>query len=86
MNGKLNPNAALGYWDGKNYYTPDNWSDIMFQSQLRQEYNLSISGNSSRNNFYLSLGYLDDGGIVSGSGFERITTVIRDEYMVNKWL
>ena len=86
MNGKLNPNAALGYWDGKNYYTPDNWSDIMFQSQLRQEYNLSISGNSSRNNFYLSLGYLDDGGIVKGSGFERLTTRIRDEYIVNNWL
>ena len=86
INGKLNPNASLGYWDGKNYYTPDNWSDIMFKSQLRQEYNLSISGNSSRNNFYLSLGYLDDGGIVSGSGFERLTTRIRDEYVVNNWL
>ena len=86
MDGKLNPNATLGYNDGEHYFTPDNWSDIMFNPTLRQEYNLSISGSTDRNNFYVSLGYLDDGGLVSGSGFERTSGRVKDDYQVNKWL
>ena len=87
-NGKLNPNATLGYTDVKNnrYYTPDNWEDIMFRPTLRQEYNGSISGSTDRNNFYLSFGLLEDGGLVSGSGFKRTSTRLRDEYQVNDWL
>ena len=30
MDGKLNPNATLGYSDGTYYYTPDNWLDEIF--------------------------------------------------------
>ena len=86
MDGRLNPNATLGYNDGKHYFTPDNWSDIMFNPTLRQEYNLSVSGSTDRNNFYVSLGYLDDGELVSGSGFERTSGRVRDDYQVNKWL
>ena len=44
MNGKLNPNATLGYSDGTYYYTPDNWSDELFENNTRQEYNFSVSG------------------------------------------
>ena len=54
-NGKLNPYATLGYSDGDYYYTPDNWSDEMFQSNLRQEYNLSVSGGSDKLSYYLSV-------------------------------
>ncbi|MBQ8441907.1 MAG: TonB-dependent receptor [Bacteroides sp.] len=86
MDGKLNPSATLGYSDGKHYFTPDNWSDIMFKNTLRQEYNMSISGSTERNNFYASIGYLEDNGLVSGSGFERYTGRVRDDYQVNKWL
>lgn len=87
-NGLLNPNAKLGWVDEKNnrYYTPDDWEDIMFRPTLRQEYNASVAGSTDRNNFYLSFGYLDDGGLVSGSGFKRTTARLKDEYQVNKWL
>ena len=84
--GKLNPNAKLGYSDGTYYYTPDNWSDEMFKPTLREEYNLSISGSTDRNNFYASLSYLNDGGLISGSGFKRYSGRVRDDYQVNKWL
>ena len=84
--GKMNPNAQLGYSDGKHFFTPDNWSDIMFKPTLRQEYNLSISGSTDRNSFYISAGYLDDGGLGSGSGFERYSGRLKDDYQVNKWL
>ena len=36
-NGKLNPNATLGYSDGTYFYTPDDWEDQTFDTKLRQE-------------------------------------------------
>ena len=85
-NGKLNPYAALGYSDGDYYYTPDNWSDEMFQSNLRQEYNLSVSGGSDKLSYYLSASYLNDEGIIENSGFERISTRMNVDYQAKKWL
>jgi len=85
-NGKLNPNAVLGYSDGEYYYTPDNWANETFQNNPRQEYNLSISGGTDKQSFYLSLGYLNDQGVVSGSGFERFSGRFRGDQQVNDWL
>ena len=84
--GKLNPNATLGYSDGTNYFTPDNWEEEMFKPTLRQEYNLSISGSTDKHTMYASMGYLEDGGLISGSGFERYSGRLRDDYQVNDWL
>ena len=58
MDGKLNPKATLGYSDGTYYYIPDNWSDEIFENNVRQEYNLSVSGASDKMNYYMSAGYL----------------------------
>ena len=46
MDGKVNPNAVLGYSDGKYYYTPDDWDKEMIGSEMRQEYNMSVAGGS----------------------------------------
>ncbi|MDD2196656.1 MAG: TonB-dependent receptor [Bacteroidales bacterium] len=84
---KLNPNATLGFSDGDYYYTPDNWYDEIFYAQnLRQEYNVSVSGTSDRFNYYLSGGYLDDTGIVDGSGFSRYTGRSNVDYQAKEWL
>ena len=73
--GRINPNAKLGYNDGTYYYTPDDWEKEMFKNKLRQEYNLSVSGGNDRATFYFSLGYLDDQGVIDGSGFKRYNVV-----------
>ena len=86
MDGKLNPNATLGYSDGTYYYTPDNWSDELFESNLRQEYNLNVSGASDKMNYYMSAGYLNDNGIVPESGFKRYTARLKADYQVKPWL
>ena len=85
-NGKLNPYATLGWTNGQYYYTPDNWYDETFQKNGRQEYNISISGGTDRNSFYMSYNFLNDEGIVSGSGFKRSTVRLKDEYKVNDWM
>lgn len=86
-NFKLNPNATLGYSDGQYYYTPDDWYDETFKSSnLRQEYNVSVSGSSEKLNYYMSLGYLDEDGIISGSGFSRYTARAKTDYQAKDWL
>ncbi|MRT91412.1 TonB-dependent receptor [Ancylomarina sp. 16SWW S1-10-2] len=84
--GKLNPNATLGYSDGDYYYTPDDWEDEMFENQTRQDYNLSISGGNDKSTYYISLGYLDDQGLVDGSGFERFSGRLKGDHQVKDWL
>ena len=83
---KLNPNAKLGYSDGKYYYTPDNYYDMINNSSFRQEYNVNINGASDRLSYYASLGYLKDGGIVANSDMQRYTARTNVEYQAKKWL
>ncbi len=84
--GKLNPNATLGYNDGDYYYTPDNWEDEIFKENLRKEYNLSMTGGNEKTTYYLSLGMLDDEGIIDGSGFKRISGRLSVDHEITKWL
>ena len=86
MDGKLNPNATLGYSDGTYYYTPDDWTDELFENNTRQEYNLSVSGANDKMNYYMSAGYLDDQGIVPNSGFQRYSARLKADYQVKPWL
>ena len=80
-NFKLNPNAKLGYSDGTYYYTPDDWyNEIFGKSNLRQEYNVTVSGASDKINYYVSAGYLDDNGIIANSGFERFSGRAKTDY------
>lgn len=89
-NGKLNPNATLGRkisYNGEEYWLqPDDWNEEAYRTSVRQEYNMSISAASDRANFYASLGYLNDQGIVEHSDMERLTARLRADYQVKKWL
>ena len=85
-NGKINPNATLGWSDGQYFYTPDDWSDGTFRTGFRQEYNVSISGGNDRLKFYASFGYLDDEGIIRKSAYERFSTRTTIDYQAKKWL
>ena len=90
--GRLNPRAKQGrlVTDAKGqqfYLQPDNWLDEIYKSSsFRQEYNVSVSGATDRANFFASLGYLDNTGIVDGSSNERYTARLRADYQAKKWL
>ena len=83
---KLNPNATLGYWDGEYYYTPDDWYDELYHNSFRQEYNVSASGATGNLNYYASVGFLNDGGQVANSNYQRYTSRTNVEYQAKKWL
>lgn len=90
LDGKLNPNASLGYQITKNgvnyWYQPDNWKDYAYKkSSFRHEYNVNVSGGSDKGSFYASLGYLNDDGIIPNSAYDRITARVRADYQIKKW-
>jgi len=86
-NFKLNPNATLGYLNNGYYYTPDNWeNETLKTGNLRQEYNVQISGSQEKTNYYVSAGYLNDPGLVDGSGFKRYTLRANIDSQVKSWM
>jgi len=90
-NGKLNPNATLGRivnYQGADYYlTPDNWMDETYKHSLRQEYNVSITQGNEKNNFFASVGYLGNEGIViAKSDFKRFTARLAADVQAKPWL
>jgi TonB-linked SusC/RagA family outer membrane protein len=88
VNGKLNPNATPGYVNKAGYtLLADNWFDELFKSNnLRQEYNLSVSGSTDKLTYFASGSFLDDSGIIENSGFRRATGRINVDYQAKKWL
>lgn len=83
--GKLNPNATLGYKYGNNFFTPDNWADATFRNGLRQEYNLSVSGATDRFNYYFNGSYTNDEGVIQNSSYQRVSTRMSVDYKVTDW-
>ncbi len=64
----------------------DNWADEAISNGMRQEYNVNIQGGSDKANHYLSLGYLDDEGIITNSDYKRLSLRASGDYTVNKFL
>ena len=86
-NGRINPNATVGrIYENDYWLQPDDWYDELFDNgNMRQEYNVNISGASDKMNYYFSAGYLDDSGIIAGSGFSRVSTRLKADYQVTKF-
>jgi len=88
QNGKLNPNATLGYVNSAGYtLIPDDWYKELFKSNnLRQEYNVSVSGASDKLTYFTSASFLDDTGIIENSNFRRATARVNVDYQAKEWL
>ena len=65
------------------------WQSLIFNnSAKRQNHELSISGGSEKSTFYLSLGYLNQEGIVATdiSKYKRTSIRLNSEHKLAKWL
>lgn len=75
----------LDNWDGA---TNTSWTDMAFENSQMQKHNISFTNGSERGNYYLSLTYLDNNGIVKGDAdvYKRLTATINSEYEIKPWL
>ncbi len=56
------------------------WYDAITKKSLMQNHNVSISGGSDKINYFLSAGYIGDGGIIKTNKFDRFTLRSNNEY------
>ena len=75
----------LKNWDG---VTNTSWTDVAFNHGHMQKHALSFTGGNDRGNYYLSLAYLNNNGIVKGDAdvYKRLTATINSEYQIKDWL
>lgn len=60
------------------------WQDLVFDIAPIQNHQLSISGASERGDYYISVGYFQQSGIIEKSEFERITLKLNNTYKISQ--
>lgn len=67
-------------------YTPESFRDLSFQTSIRTEANLRVTGGSEKTKYFASAGYLNDEGYALNTGFKRYNTRLNVSSKVKKWL
>jgi TonB-linked SusC/RagA family outer membrane protein len=64
------------------------WQDEMYGTGKMQKYNVGVQGGNDSGNFFLSLGYMDNDGMVTMDRdyYQRITGQINADYKIKPWL
>lgn len=71
------------YANGRTY----DWFDGSFQHGMQQDYNVSFSGRSKDVfNYYVSMGYLNNEGIIKGDRYRAYRSNIKLDGKINKWM
>ncbi|MCG2614394.1 TonB-dependent receptor [Terrimonas sp. NA20] len=63
-----------------------NWQDAMFRTGQVQNHQLSFSGGKDKTNYYLSVNYFNQEGILIGSDFKRYSTRFSLDHQLKSWL
>ena len=77
------------YWDEKGFYADCDVAGIMFNNAApSQQHNLSVSGNSGKTNYYMSLGYNHQQGIMNFNPdkMDKFNATVNLSTKVNNWL
>lgn len=69
-----------GTYNNLNAVPNTDWQDLLFVDAPMQNYQVSLSGASEKNQYYYSLGYFSHGGIIPKSKYERVSIKINNKY------
>ncbi len=65
------------------------WQDLIFETDfsdvLIQNYNISISGGTAKSQYYTSIGYFGQDGIIPGSDYNRLTLRFNNSFDASNW-
>ncbi|WP_412465852.1 SusC/RagA family TonB-linked outer membrane protein [Pedobacter sp. KLB.chiD] len=59
-----------------------NWYDVILRDALVTNHQLSISGGTEKSTYNLSLGYLDQDGIVKNNNYKRYTARLSNDFQI----
>ena len=94
----MNSSQFLDYWLERGVLSQDsydkykasgidtNWQDYFFENSPMYQGNISVQGGGEKSMYYLSSSYLNQEGIVYGSGYERYTLRANLESQATDWL
>ncbi len=63
-----------------------NWIKNLFHTATVQNHHININGGNDKTTFNLSLGYLDQGGVVSIFDFKKYNALLSVDTKVNDWI
>lgn len=63
-----------------------NWNDYIFRKGFQQTHTLAVSGGTDKSQYYVSLGYTDQNGIIRANEQERYSATAKLTQTANKWL
>ena len=98
LNENPNPNADVTqeYLSRLNFFDTEveqylagntvDWFDEVIRPGVRQSYDLSVGGGSENFNYYWSIGYTDNEGVILGDEFSAIRTRLNVDFSVTDWL
>lgn len=72
------------YLEGKKGLTNYDWLNGVYRNAIVSNYHLSVSGNTDKSDYYISLGYLDEEGILIGTGQKRYSSNIKFNSKISK--
>ncbi len=67
-------------------YPSTNWWDAIIKRNIIRNHNISARGGNDKVNFYSSMDYYKDDGLIYNSGFRRLNFRNNLTYKVNNWL
>jgi TonB-linked SusC/RagA family outer membrane protein len=77
--GLLNPNANV-------VYQSLNWYDELEQYDTRTNYNVNVASGGENHRVFFSTSYLEEGGYVKTSEYDRLTSRVNADFDANNWL
>lgn len=75
-------NEKENYLAGKSY----DWQDFLFQTGMREDYDVSVSGRTERVSYYWSLGYIYNESVQMNESFQTLTSRLNLDVSVTDWL
>lgn len=75
---------AVGVYFNRDINT--NWWDEVTRTGLIQDYSITASGGTDKVNYFASVGYFSNQGIVIGTDFKRYSARLNLDYKPTKWL
>jgi TonB-linked SusC/RagA family outer membrane protein len=80
----VNQNSAP--FDYTHFNANTNWQDQIFQKAFLNYNNVSITGATEKNRFYMGIGTVSEEGMIKHEKYKKLTLNINDELQVNKHL